>query len=51
MDWVIPTEQVLARMSMLEEQETLPRKTNPPRRREKITQRLLKFAQQFRHAD
>jgi len=49
MDWVIPTDDVLARMSMLEESETLPRKPIMPQRG-KITQRLLKFATRFRHA-
>src|SRR5436305_14326404 len=33
MDWVIPTEEVLARMSMLEE-EAMPRRTAPRRREE-----------------
>ena len=49
MDWVIPTDDVLARMSMLEESETLPRTPITPQRG-KITQRLLKFATRFRHA-
>ena len=49
MDWVIPTEEVLARMSMLEEEETLPRKT-APRPREKFSARVRKFAMQFRPA-
>jgi hypothetical protein len=49
MDWVIPSDQVLARMSMLEEEETPPRKT-PARSREKLSVRFRKFAQQFRPA-
>jgi len=49
MDWVIPTDEVLARLSRIEEREILPRRSTPPRRG-KLTQRLLKFAQQFRHA-
>lgn len=48
MDWVIPTDQVLARMSMLEE-EAFKRKIIA-RRREKLRARLRKFALQFRHA-
>jgi len=48
MDWVIPTEEVLARMATLE-QENLPRKpvTRSP---EKFSARLRKFATQFRPA-
>lgn len=49
MDWVIPTDQVLARTSMLQEQAELQR-TKIPRSREKLRVRLRKFAVQFRHA-
>jgi len=50
MDWVIPTDEVLTRMSMLpEEEETLPRKTTA-RSREKFSTRFRKFAMQFRPA-
>ena len=48
MDWVIPTEQVLARMSILEEQKAS--RPRPARARGKLTQRLLKIANQFRPA-
>lgn len=49
MDWVIPTDEVLARMGRLEEQESLPRKPiRPPR--EKLSARLRKFALYFRQA-
>jgi hypothetical protein len=49
MDWVIPTDEVLARMSMLEEEEPLPRKAAAGSR-EKFSARLKKFATQFRPA-
>jgi len=49
MDWVIPNDKVLARMSMLEEEETVPA-TTVVRAREKFTARLKKFATQFRPA-
>jgi hypothetical protein len=50
MDWVIPTDEVLARMSMLqEEEETLPQKSIT-RSREKFSARLRKFATHFRPA-
>ena len=49
MDWVIPTDEVLTRMSMLPEEETLPRKTTA-RSREKFSTRFRKFAMQFRPA-
>ena len=49
MDWVIPTNQVLARMEILQEVETLPRKPSA-QRREKFSVRLRKFALQFRRA-
>src|SRR5437016_5380256 len=48
MDWVIPTDQVLARMSMLEE-EALPLKASA-RPREKFSARVRRFATQFRPA-
>ncbi len=49
MDWVIPTDEVLARMSMLEEQEALPRKATA-RFGEKFSTRFRRFAMQFRPA-
>jgi len=49
MDWVIPDDAVLARMSMLEEEETAPLKT-VVHAREKFTTRLKRFATQFRPA-
>jgi hypothetical protein len=48
-DWVIATDEVLTRMSMLPEEETLPRKTTA-RSREKFSTRFRKFAMQFRPA-
>jgi len=49
MDWVIPTDEVLTRMSTLPEEETLPRKTTA-RSREKFSTRFRKLAMQFRPA-
>ena len=49
MDWVIPSDEVLARMSMLQGEEPLPAKS-PHRSREKFATRLRKFATQFRPA-
>ena len=49
MDWVIPTDEVLTRMSMLPEEESLPRKTTA-RSWEKFSTRFRKFAMQFRPA-
>jgi hypothetical protein len=49
MDWVIATDEVLTRMSMLPEEETLPRKTTA-RSQEKFSTRFRKFAMQFRPA-
>ena len=49
MDWVIPSDQVLARMSMLEEAEVT-RARPTTRVRGKFTTRLLKLADQFRPA-
>ena len=49
MDWVIATDEVLTRMSILPEEETLPRKTTA-RSREKFSTRFRKFAMQFRPA-
>src|SRR5205085_8423670 len=43
MDWVIPTDQVLARMEILEVQETSSRKPSV-QRHEKFSARLRKFA-------
>ena len=49
MDWVIPTDEVLARMSMLQDKEPLTSKVSN-RPREKFAVRLRKFATQFRPA-
>src|SRR5256714_10206530 len=49
MDWIIPTDEVLARMSMLEEEENSRRKP-AARSREKFSARLRRFATQFRPA-
>ena len=49
MDWVIPTDEVLARMSMLQAEDSLP-PTVVARPREKFAARLRKFAIQFRPA-
>lgn len=50
MDWVLPTDQVLTRMSMLEEKAVLPRKRSKVAHREKFSVRLRRFALQFRPA-
>src|ERR1700739_2938011 len=47
MDWVIPTDQVLARMSLLGDEEPL-LQAPTARPREKLRARLRKFAMQFR---
>ena len=49
MDWVIPTDEVLERMSILDGEKSLSRKPSLCSR-EKFTVRLLRFAQQFRNA-
>jgi hypothetical protein len=49
MDWVIPTDHVLARMSVLGDEEPLPQAPTA-RPREKLRARLRKFAMQFRPA-
>src|ERR1700726_2567535 len=49
MDWVIPTDEVLARMSMLQKEDSLP-STAAARPHEKFKARLKKFATQFRPA-
>jgi hypothetical protein len=49
MDWVIPTDQVIARMEILQEQETSFRKS-AAQPRVKFSARLRKFASQFRPA-
>lgn len=49
MDWVIPTEEVLSRMSMLEEKVVVPAK-KVVRSRGKFGTRLRQFASHFRHA-
>jgi hypothetical protein len=50
MDWVIPTEQVLQRMSALEEQQLRRPKIGSERARAKLYERLRRFATQFRRA-
>ncbi|HLW36179.1 MAG TPA: hypothetical protein VKS98_11015 [Chthoniobacterales bacterium] len=50
MDWVIPNDQVLAKMSMLEEKAKSPRKKSNIVGREKFSARLRRFALQFKHA-
>ncbi len=47
MDWVIPTDEVLARISRIEEEISRPK---PTRARGKFTTRLMKLANQFRPA-
>ena len=49
MDWVIPTDEVLARMLVVQDEETLLRKVTS-RPREKFSTRFRKFAMQFRPA-
>ena len=49
MDWVIPTDEVLARMSMLENEEPLPQ-VSTARPRGKFADRLRRLALQFRPA-
>jgi hypothetical protein len=49
MDWVIPSDEVLARMSVLQEQDSLP-SAAAARPREKFAERLKKFTTQFRPA-
>src|ERR1700736_6977006 len=49
MDWVLPTDEVLARMSMLQAEDSLP-STATDRPRENFSARLKKFAIQFRPA-
>ena len=49
MDWVIPTDEVLARMSILPEEPTASQKRST-RERGKFATRLLKIATQFRPA-
>ena len=49
MDWVVPTEQVLARMSIMAEEKSSPRKKIAPPR-EKFTARLRKLTTHFRRA-
>jgi hypothetical protein len=49
MDWVIPNDEVLARMSVSQEQDSLPQ-TATARPREKFSDRLRKFTTQFRPA-
>ena len=50
MDWVIPNDQLLARMSILEEETRSPRKKSNIVSREKFSARLRRFALHFRHA-
>jgi hypothetical protein len=49
MDWVMPTDEVLARMSMLQERDSSPPKETA-RPHENFSARLRKFAMQFRPA-
>jgi hypothetical protein len=49
MDWVIPSDEVLARMSVSYEQDSFP-PTAAARPRQKFSERLKKFATQFRPA-
>ena len=49
MDWVIPSDEVLARMSVLQVEDALPPKATA-RSREKFAARVRKFAMQFRPA-
>ncbi len=49
MDWVIPSDEVLARMSVSQEEDSLP-PTAAARPRQKFSERLKKFATQFRPA-
>jgi hypothetical protein len=49
MDWVIPSDEVLARMSVSQEEDSLP-PTAGARPRQKFSERLKKFATQFRPA-
>src|ERR1700716_728988 len=49
MDWVIPSDEVLARMSMLQAEDALSPKTTS-QHREKFASRFRKFAMQFRPA-
>jgi hypothetical protein len=50
MDWVIPTDEVLARMSLLEEEQSLFRRKTIVQSRERFSVRLRRFAKQFRRA-
>ena len=50
MDWVIPTEQVLQRMAILEDQGSGVSKIGNVRSREKFSARLRRFATHFRRA-
>ena len=50
MDWVIPTEQVLQRLSALEDQESGRPRSGSARSREKFSARLRRFATHFRRA-
>jgi len=49
MDWSVPSDAVLARMSMSQDDEPLPSKA-ANRSREKFSERLKRFATQFRPA-
>jgi hypothetical protein len=50
MDWVIPNEQMLARMSLREEEGSSPRTKSIVTPRKKFAARLRRFALQFRRA-
>lgn len=50
MDWVLPTDEVLAKMSMSENQRRIERPRPQDTRHEKFATRLGRFATQFRRA-
>ena len=50
MDWVIPSDQMLARISLLEEEKSLPRRKTIMQAREKFSVRLRKLTSHFRRA-
>lgn len=50
MDWVIPSDEALTRMALLEEDESLSRRKTIVQSREKFSVRLRRFAKQFRRA-
>jgi len=50
MDWVIPSDQVLARVSLLEAEESFSQRKTIVQSREKFSVRLRRLAKQFRRA-